>query len=297
MFRFFYFYISMSAKDSSKFESLFEQAVHAIDTGDADHLRQLLDANPELAAERLYSPGNWLRDAIGNALDSFFKDPYLLWFVSEDAVRNKTLPSNIATIASIIIKKAKDQKAASMQDQLDYGLRLVAWSGVTRECNVQIPLLKVLADEGAAIDDVSNNALVNGNFAAAEYLIERGAKLSLPTALCLGRWKEADSIAQSASPEQKQFSLVLAALNGKAEAVKRVIGYGGVDINAPSLSLYSHATALHHAVWSGSLETVKVLVEAGARLDIADTIYNGTPIGWAEYSGRHEIADYLEEHG
>ena len=72
------------------------------------------------------------------------------------------------------------------------------------------------------------------------------------------------NLAQSANPDQKQFSLVLAALNGKAKAVARVIGYGEVDINKPSKHLYSHATALHHAVWSGSMETVKVLVEAGA---------------------------------
>jgi len=32
-----------------------------------------------------------------------------------------------------------------------------------------------------------NNALVNGNFAAADHLIKRGAKVTLAAALCLGR--------------------------------------------------------------------------------------------------------------
>ena len=76
-----------------------------------------------------------------------------------------------------------------------------------------------------------------------------------------------------------------------------MIGYGEVDINKPSEHLYSHATALHHAVWSGSIETVKVLVEAGAKLDIKDTIYDGTPLGWAEYGKKDEIAAYLKEMG
>lgn len=286
-----------SPGDGGTFESLFRQAVDAIDAGDATHLEKILNAHPHLACERLRSPGSWLRNQIGDALDSFFRDPYLLWFVSEDAVRNKTLPSNIAVIANIIIQKIKAGKSASLQEQLDYTLKLVVWSVVARECNVQIALMEVLINEGAEIDGVSNDALVNGNFDAANYLLKRGAKSSLPTALCLERWEEADELAPSTSPDQKQMSFVLAALNGKAKSVARVIAYGEVDVNKPSELLYSHATALHHAVWSGSIETVKVLVEAGAKLDIRDTIYNGTPLGWAEYANKDEIADYLRSKG
>lgn len=278
----------------SIFESLFRQALHAVDSGDENGLRQLLNANPELATEPLSSPGNWLTDQIGDALKTFFNDPYLLWFVSEDAVRNDTLPPNIATIARIIIEKAKELDAESLQHQLDYALRLVAWSWVARESGVQIDLLNVLIDAGASTSKVSNDALVNGNFAAAEHLIERGAKLTLPTALCLGRWEEADVLAANANDEVKQFCLVLCALNGKAEAVKKAIRYGA-KINEPSQHLYSHATPLHHAVSSGSLETVKVLVEAGAKMDIRDSIYDGNPIDWAEYLKKKNIILYLSE--
>jgi ankyrin repeat protein len=279
-------------EDTVAFDSLFQQAVLAMDAGDVNQLKQMLQDNPELASERLRSPGSWLTNQIGNALDTFFKDPYLLWFVSEDAVRNKSLPSNIATIAAIIIEKAKTEKAECLQEQLDYAIRLVAWSWVARECGVQIDLLDVMIDAGASTDGVSDDALVNGNFAAAEHLIKRGAKLTLPTALCLGRWNEADLLASIAIDKQKQFSLVLAALNGKAEAVTKLIRYG-VNINEPSEHLYSHATALHHAVWSGSLDTVKLLVDAGAKLDTKDTIYDGTPLDWAEYAKKDEIAIFL----
>ena len=79
-------------EDDGTFESLFRQAVEAIDAGDADRLEKILNVHPHLACERLRSPGGWLRDQIGGALDSFFRDPYLLWFVSEDAVRNNFLP-------------------------------------------------------------------------------------------------------------------------------------------------------------------------------------------------------------
>jgi peptide-methionine (S)-S-oxide reductase len=50
-------------------------------------------------------------------------------------------------------------------------------------------------------------------------------------------------------------------------------------------------------VYSGSLDAVKVLVEAGADLDTKDTIYEGTPLGWAEYGKQAEIAEFLREKG
>jgi len=283
-------------KNAAGFDLLFKQAVSAIDAGDEIRLKELLDAHPELATDRLYSPGEWLTNVIGDALNSFFKDPYLLWFVSEDAVRNRSLPPNIASIAAIIIQKARSEKAASLQEQLDYAIKLAAWSGVARECGVQIDLLDVLINAGAYKEDVSNDALVNGNFAAAEHLIERGAKLTLATALCLEKWEEADKLAFTATNIETQFSLVLAALNGKAKAVARAVSYGA-DINKPSEHLYSHGTPLHHAVWSGSVETVKVLVEAGADVNTKDSLWDGTPLGWAEYGKRLEVAKYLKQIG
>jgi hypothetical protein len=45
------------------------------------------------------------------------------------------------------------------------------------------------------------------------------------------------------------------------------------------------------------METVNVLVEAGARLDIEDVLFHGTPLGWAEQGGQKEVADYLRSRG
>jgi Ankyrin repeats (3 copies) len=278
----------------STFESLFRVAVDAVDSGDENRLHQMLQANPELATQPLLSPGKWLTDQIGNALKTFFKDPYLLWFVSEDAVRNNTLPRNIARIAQIIIGKAKEQHADTLKRQLDYGIKLVAWSWVARESGVQIALLDVFINAGASTFKVSDDALVNGNFAAAEYLVQRGAPLSLSTALCTGKLEQADVLAVNANHDEKQFSLVLCSLNGKADAVKKVIGYG-IHVSEPSRGLYSHATPLHHATASGSLDTVKVLVEAGAKMDIRDSVHEGTPLDWAEYLKKEDIAVYLRE--
>jgi hypothetical protein len=38
---------------------------------------------------------------------------------------------------------------------------------------------------------------------------------------------------------------------------------------------------------------VALLAERGARLDLRDTVYDATPLGWAEHGKRAEIAEYL----
>jgi hypothetical protein len=292
--------------EPASLDSHFRDAVAAIDAGDIAALQRMITANPALVRERLTSPGAWLRDKIGGAADGFFQRPYLLWFVAEDPVRNGKLPPNIAAIARAIIDAARHESASTLQEQLDYALSLVSWSWIARQSGVQIDLIDALVDAGAVTDGNPNNALVNGNFDAANHLIERGARVTLAAALCLGR-DEVDSLLTTANKNQKQFAFVLSALNGKADALRRMIR-AGVDVNAPSENLYSHGTPLHHAVCSGSLEAVEVLVEAGARLGTKDSAWGATPLGWAEYymsegQGDHrgkqyaEIADYLRARG
>jgi len=264
-------------------DGLFRMAVSAVDAGDTTRLDHLLAEHPTLAGERLQDPGAWLSERAGDPLDGFFRAPYLLWFVAEDPVRNGKLPPNIADVARVIIEAARRQAVASLQEQLDYALRLVCWSWIARECGVQIALIDVLVDAGASTDGAPDNALVNGNSAAAEHLRRRGAELTLAAALNLGRWDDARRLAQESTSRKKQAAFILSALNGNAAALRIMID-AGVDINAPSPDLYSHATALHHAVWSGALDAVETLVHAGADAHARDTMENATPLAWAEYA-------------
>jgi ankyrin repeat protein len=274
------------SKEGAPLDAAFREAVAAIDAGDVAALERLVAATPALVRERLTSPGAWLRDKVGGALDGFFERPYLLWFVAEDPVRNGRLPANIAAAARAIIDAARRESGANLQEQIDYALTLVSWSWIARQHGVQLDLIDVLVDAGAALDGNQNNALVNGNFAAAGHLVKRGASLTLEVALCLGWCDDVDRLLPVSSAAEKQMAFVLAALHGKAQALRRMI-QAGADLNAPSAGLYAHATPLHHAVSSGSLEAVTVLVEAGAKVNVKDSAWGATPIGWAQH--------YLEE--
>lgn len=268
--------------DATLLDDRFREAVSAIDSGDVETLERLVAENPALVRKRLDAPGAWLRDVVGKALDGFFRSPYLLWFVAEDPVRKGRLPDNIAGIARVIVDAARRQGAPNLQEQLDYALTLVSWSWIARECEVQLQLIDVLIDAGAAPNGNPNNALVNGNVAAARHLVDRGATVTLATALCLDRGEDVDRLLATSTDQQKQFAFVLSALNGRAEALRRMIA-AGANLNAPSADLYSHGTPLHHAVASGSLDAVRVLVEAGADTTRKDSAWGGTPLGWAEY--------------
>ena len=293
--------------DEKLVDTLFRKAVSAIDAGDVASLEVLLAERPRLVRDRLTSPGQWVRGQIGEALDGFFKDPYLLWFTTEDAVRTGKLSANVGAVANAIIEAAKRERVPDLQQQLDTTLHFAVCSPIGREDGRQLELIDALVDAGASMDGAPVQALICYNAAAAEHLLERGATLTLPAALCLDRWEDVSRLGPTSSVEDKQIALGLAALNGKSEGLAKLLSLG-VDVNAFNTLFYTHATALHHAVWSGSLDAVKVLVEAGADLTTKDKAWDSTPLGWAEYAqtlpraaspGKQyrEIAAYLGEKG
>jgi hypothetical protein len=213
--------------------------------------------------------------------------------VAENPVRNDKLPANIAQVTSTILQAAQRERVVSIREQIDYALALVCSGRVARECGVQRELIDVLMDAGADPDSALVSALAHREVAAVERLLERGAKLTLLASVCTGRKDDVARLMRMASADERQAALAGAALFGQADALALLIDHG-VDLNAYSPSgFHPHATALHYAVDLGSLAAVKVLARAGAELGTRDRVHQGTPLDWADYLQRTEIAAYL----
>jgi peptide-methionine (S)-S-oxide reductase len=259
----------------------FEQAVAAIDAGDVPALERLLSERPALLRERAQRP------------EPYFRRPYLLWFVAENPVRNERLPANIADVARALVDAVRRDAADSLRAQIDYALALVCSGRVPRESGVQTALIDVLADAGADCTAALGPALAHRERAAVMRLLERGAALTLPAAASLGRIEDVSRLARGAGRAERQAALIVAALDGRAEVVPELLRHGAdVDGYGPD-GFHPHATALHQAVYTGSLETVRALVDAGASLEQKDAVHDRTPLGWAVHMERDEIAAYL----
>jgi ankyrin repeat protein len=200
-------------------------------------------------------------------------------------------------------------------------LHVAAWRG-------RLDMVKLLIERGAPLEAVDHSgatplavsvrALVEqSEWTPNEYSIEiahallnagarfESSQLTLAVAFCLGRMDDAARLAREASAEERHVALEAAAMNGVTPALGTLIDLG-VDVSAYNTQVQYHATPLHNAVCSGSLEAVRMLVEAGARVDAKDAAYQATPLTWAEYYLREAksggsakqyaaIVDYLRE--
>src|SRR4030095_6926148 len=259
-------------------DPVFREAVEAIDAGNLSSLQHLLNTNPQLASKRLDSPN-----------EGYFKHPYLIWFVADNPIRHEKLPSNIVDITRILTDAVRSNAADSIQQQIDYTLGLIATGRIPRESGVQNKWIDLLIDNGATPGN-GIGALAHGNIDAAKHLIERGGTLTLATAIGLDMEVDVNTLAKDATKTDLEIALMMAAFYGKPKWISYLISLG-VNVNAyldRSSGFHSHATALHQAVFSSSLESIKLLVDSGADLNAIDLIYEGTPLGWAQYMQTEE---------
>jgi peptide-methionine (S)-S-oxide reductase len=159
---------------------------------------------------------------------------------------------------------------------------------------VQIDLIDLLIDNGVTPGN-AQGALAHGNIEAAKHIIERSGKITLTAAICLNRIDDVRRLLKPATIDDKQVALIAATFYGKPEIIELLIK-SGVDVNAYINSgFHTHASALHQAVYSGSLDAVKLLVQAGANLDAKDKAYNGTPLDWAMYMQTKEKDESIKK--
>ena len=252
------------------------RAVHLLDAGNIEGLRAHLKEHPNVTHQHARFEG-------GN----YFRTPTLLEFSAENPIRNGRLPDNIVEAAKVIIDAGVERAA------LNETLLLVATGRVPRECNVQIPLIDLLCDHGADPDSALRPAAAHGENEAVKELIRRGAQLDLPVAAALGRMDDFRRLLTTAGTHDRHLALALASHFGHVAIVKLLLEAGEDPNRYNPAGSHSHSTPLHQAALAGYEGVVRLLVERGARLDMLDVLWHGTPADWARHGGRLELEAYL----
>lgn len=276
--------------------SKFEAAVEAVIEGDVATLAVLLKENPELVRAR-------------STRVTHFDPPVhratLLHYVAANGVegyRQKT-PKNAVRVATMLLEAGAEVDAlADMYGGQHTAMSMLVSSGHPAEAGVQVALVHTLLDFGAAVEGTGSGAwtsplmtaLAFGYRDTAEALAGRGARIdTLAAASGLGRLAEARRFFPTATGEDRHRALALAAQHGHVDIVRFLLDAGEDPNRYNPKGNHGHSTPLHQAVSSGHEAVVRLLVERGARLDIRDTVYDATPLGWATYGGRKEIEEFL----
>jgi hypothetical protein len=280
----------------------FESAVEAVVNGDLAALQDALRRDPALIRAR------------SNRVCAF--DPpvhraTLFHYVAANGVEayhQKTPPNAVEIARALLQAGAEPDALADMYGAECTTMSMLVSSSHPAEAGLQVPLVALLLDSGAAIEGRGTRkwgapvftALAFGMIGAAKVLAERGARIDLPAAAGLGLADDAAGLLPSADAEARHRALSLAAQHGQAEIVRLLLEVGE-DPNRYNLEgNHAHTTPLHQAVLGGHEAVVRLLVERGARLDIRDTLWQGTPLGWALHGGgkaHPHMADCLRSLG
>jgi hypothetical protein len=259
--------------------SKFELAADVIVTGDVAVLEQMLRDDPELIRVR----------------STREHKATLLHYVSANGVegyRQRT-PKNAVKVAEVLLKAGAEVDAeANVYGGGSTTLGLVATSIHPFRAGVQDALLEILLDHGAAFDgapkghSVVVQCLANGCPGAGVFLAGRGAQLGLEGAAGLGRldvvesfFNEDGSLKPSATKQQLLEGFLWACGYGHNNVVEFLLGTG-IDIAAQGRD---GQTGLHWAAIGGKLDTIRVLIERGAPLEVRN-VYGGTVLSQALWS-------------
>jgi len=268
----------------------FESAVEAVIDGDREALERMLRDDPAL-------PRAWSTRS---------HHATLLHYLAANGVeghRQRT-PPNAVEIARLLLDAGADPDAlADMYDERCTTLGLLVSSTPPHEAGLQVPLAELLVERGAAQDVPGSKwnaavrcALTFGFLDTARALAARAGKpADIRVAAGLGELGETARFLPAADDAARQGALVLACMHGHARVVRLLLATGGDPDRYNPEGHHAHSTPLHQAVWANHFDVVRLLVEHGARLDLRDRVYDGTPLDWAVYGERNEIADYLRD--
>jgi len=284
-------------------DSEFEAAADAVVTGDLTALTSMLRTNPALVRARS------ARDHRATLLHYTAANGH-------EGYRQKT-PTNAVEIARALL----DAGAAADALAHMYGgdattMDMLVSSVHPKLAGVQVALVDVLVDHGAAVNGVEDNgspvmtAIAFHYPDAAEALVRRGARVdNIISAAALGRLDVVASLVGDDGhlkpdaplttvrwprlPRDPQvhleYAMTKAATFGRADVVKLMLEKG---VNPASRDV--DATALHFAAANGHMDIVNLLLARGAQLETLNS-YGGTVLTgtlWYAYNGPVDGVDY-----
>jgi ankyrin repeat protein len=216
-------------------------------------------------------------------------------------------PANAAAVARTLLEAGADPDAlADMYGGRCTTLSMLVSSTPPTEAGVQVPLIETLVEFGAGVEPQGGGAwtsplitaLTFGFTEAAAALVRLGARVdTLAAAAGLGRAADVARLLPNSPASDRHRALALAAQLGHVAVVETLLDAGEDPNRFNPPGAHAHATPLHHAALHGHADVARLLVERGARVDIRDTIYDGTPRGWAQHGGHEGLADWLRSRG
>ncbi len=270
----------------------FEDAVELVVAGDVRSLAALLEKHPQLVRAR----------------STRRHRATLLHYVAANGVENgrQTTPPTAVEIAKLLLDSGAEVDAvADMYDVKCTTMSMLLSSCHPANAGLQVPLAETLLDYGAEMIGPGTKwkssvmtALTFGYLPAAQALVRHGAPIEdISAAAGVGLLTETKQLYPTASALERHSALALAAQLGQTEVVAFLLDQGEDPncFNPPGM--HDHSTPLHQAAYAGHIEVVRLLVTRGARLDLRDKLYSGTPLGWAEHCGQPEIAEFIRQAG
>jgi len=266
----------------------FESAVDAIVSGNRDMLETLLREDSALVGAR----------------SARRHRATLLHYVAANGVEGwrQRVPPNAVDIARLLLDAGADPNAlAEMYDAQCTTLSMLVSSSPPADAGLQLPLAELLVERGATVEAPGSQwnaavltALAFGFLDTARALAARDTRVrDIAVAAGLGLLGDTARLLPSSGPERQRAALTLACMHGHVRVAQLLLD-AGIDPNQYNpAGFHAHSAPLHQAVWSNREPIVRLLVERGARLDMRDLVYDGTPLDWAVYGQRTEIADYL----
>ena len=199
---------------------------------------------------------------------------------------------------------------AELARRLEAGADLTARAGAAAETPLHLAArrrraagaVRRLLDHGADIDartaggkTAYAHAARRGFSELASLLAERGADTTLApadrlaVAIVGGRLDEARRLleahpgcARTGDPEEDRLLADVSGRNGTAPVVLLIAARA--DLTATGLD---EGTPLHQAAWFGQPDNARLLLEAGAPLDVFDACHDSSPLGWAVHGARY----------